>query len=114
MKVKRFMSAVLLTMGLTAPAPSIAGRNSGNYRDGQTAAKAFCRPIESLAFEIAGAGWPKPGDYDRAALQVGSKVEAVYGEPFGQYNRSIPADKRRALRGGFEAGVKDCKRIIDQ
>lgn len=106
------MSAVLLTVGLTASAPAIAGTNSGNYRDGQTAAKAFCWPIEDLAFEIAGDRDPidrdpVPGDYDRAALQVGSKVEAVYAE-------TLPADHRRAFRRGFEAGAKGCKRMIDR
>lgn len=100
------MSAALLTMGLTASAPAIAGTNSGNYRDGQTAAKAFCWPIEDLAFQIAGGRDPVPGDYNRAALQVGSKVEAIYGE-------TLPASHRRAFRGGFEAGSKDCKRMID-
>ena len=78
MKARRLISASLITLGLTAPAPAIAGTNIGNYRDGQIAAKAFCWPIEDLAFEIAGDRDPVSGDYDRAALQVGSKVEAVY------------------------------------
>lgn len=107
MKARRLISASLITLGLTAPAPAIAGTNIGNYRDGQTAAKAFCWPIEDLAFEIAGDRDPVSGDYDRAALQVGSKVEAVYSE-------TLPASHRRAFRGGFEAGAKGCKRIIDR
>ena len=93
-------------MGLTAPAPAVAGTNSGNYRDGLTAARAFCWPIESLAFEIAGDRDPVPGDYDRAALRIGSEVEAVYGE-------TLPAAHRRVFRSGFETGVKNCTRHID-
>ena len=102
-KFQAFASSVAAALLLAVPA--YAGTNSGNFRDGQTAAKAFCWPIEDLAFRIAGRRDPVLGDYDRAALQVGLKVEAVYGE-------TLPASHRRAFRGGFEAGAKDCKRII--
>lgn len=99
------MSAALLCTALVFPSIAIEGTNSGNFRDGLTAAKAFCWPIADLAFELSGSDRdPVQGDYDQAALEIGSKVEAVYGA-------NLPADHRRAFRAGFEKGASACKQI---
>ena len=99
------LTTALLCTALVLPSPAIGGTNVGNFQDGLTAAKAFCWPIADLAFELAGPDRdPVQGDYERAALEIGSKVEAIYAE-------NLPAAHRRAFRAGFEKGASACEQI---
>lgn len=86
--------------------PAYAGTNSGNFNDGKDAASAFCFTVDTKAWSyVGGAGYatrdPVRGDFERAALEVGAELEAIYAT-------GLPADHRRVFRAGWEAGMKEC------
>ena len=102
--IKTIIALLLLT------APAYAGTNSGNYKDGKSAAAAFCRAVDNKAWSYVGGladaqRDPVRGDFERAALEVGAELEAIYAE-------GAAADHRRVFRGGWEAGMKECASIL--
>ena len=44
---------------------------------------------------------PVRGDFESAALEVGSELEAIY-------STGLPPDHRRIFRAGWEKGMNDC------
>ncbi len=91
---------------LLLASPAYAGTNLGNWNDGKAAASAFCHPVDTRAWSYVGGladatRDPVRGDFDRAALELGSELEAIYAD-------GLPADHRRVFRAGWEAGMKDC------
>ena len=90
--------------------PAIAGTNSGNYNDGISAASAFCWAVSTRAWSYVGGSVnptrdPVLGDFERAALAVGSELESIYAV-------DLPASHRRAFRGGWETGMKSCAKKL--
>ena len=56
-----------------------AGTNLGNYNDGLSAAQAFCHSVDGVAWSYVGGlaearRDPVRGDFEKAALQVGSQL----------------------------------------
>ena len=95
-----------ITALLLLVSPAYAGTNVGNFNDGKAAASAFCRAVNTRAWSYVGGladatRDPTHGDFDRAALEVGSELEAIYAQ-------DLPADHRRVFRAGWEAGMKEC------
>ena len=84
-----------------AAAAANAGTNVGNYNDGLNAASAFCRTVDNRAWTYAIDRDPVRGDFNRAALEVGSELETIYAQ-------GAPADHRRVFRTGWEAGMQKC------
>lgn len=95
-----------ITALLLLVSPAYAGTNVGNFNDGKAAASAFCRSVDNRAWSYVGGlenatRDPVRGEFDRAALEVGSELEAIYAE-------DAPAEHRRMFRAGWEAGMKAC------
>ena len=97
-------AAVLLAV------PAYAGTNAGNFQDGKDAASAFCWSVDTRAWSYVGGladarRDPVRSDFERAALEVGSELEAIYA-------KGLPADNRRVFRAGWETGMKDCAKEL--
>ena len=107
-KFQAFASSVAAALLLAVPA--YAGTNAGNFEDGKDAASAFCRSVDTRAWSYVGgladaSRDPVRGDFDRAALEVGSELEVIYAT-------GLPADHRRVFRHGWEKGMKDCAKEL--
>ena len=103
-------TAVVVSVAALMPTPAEAGTNSGNYNDGLSAAKAFCWSVDGVAWSYVGGladarRDPVRGDFDRAALEVGSQLEAIY-------SKHAPADHRRVFRAGWDKGMQACAKSL--
>ena len=100
------VSSCAISAVVVSPMDAIAGTNSGNFRDGSMAATAFCAAVSNRAWSyVGGLGAssrdPVVGDLERAALEIGSQLEAIYA-------KDAPADHRRAFRAGWENAIRQC------
>ena len=106
--MKRLTSSIAAALLLAVPA--YAGTNAGNFQDGKDAASAFCWSVDTRAWSYVGGladarRDPVRSDFERAALEVGSELEAIYA-------KGLPADNRRVFRAGWETGMKDCAKEL--
>ena len=103
-------TAAAVALSTLMPKPAEAGTNSGNYNDGLSTAEAFCWSVEGVAFSYVGGiadarRDPVRGDFDRAALEVGSQLEAIYA-------KHAPANHRRVFRAGWDKGMQTCAQSL--
>ena len=103
-------TTAVVAVGMFMPPPAESGTNTGNYNDGLSAAKAFCWSVDGVAWSYVGGladarRDPVRGDFDRAALEVGSQLEAIY-------SKHAPADHRRVFRAGWDKGMQTCAKTL--